>query len=92
MRARGFTWLDRDQALTGARGCFAAEEETNGTTRPFCVYSACSLKSFVALGGSKLFSDTGPNLNWDAYNTDLDCSSLSVIHLINSLIKHFHDF
>lgn len=47
----------------------------------------------MTLGENKLLAIREADLNWDACNTDLDCSSLPVIHLISSLIKYVvHDF
>lgn len=47
----------------------------------------------MTLGENKLLSVRETGLNWDAYNTELDCSSFPVIHLISSLRKDVvHDF
>lgn len=42
----------------------------------------------MTLGENKLLSIKGTDLNWDAYDTDLDCFSLPVIHLTSSLMKN----
>lgn len=76
----------RDQAVSkdcGFLHCWGG----NCTKKLSCIYALCSLKSPLTVGENKLLSVRETGLNWDAYNTELDCSSLPVIHLISSLTK-----